>query len=161
MFPEGTVNSHLAPYISQELEPPNEDRGSRRRSDKWGLKCGSRNPGPTTAHLIEMLPRLFALRQQLLTRSTLDAMSSLSSAKLSHGFSAKHVSKLLASVLDNDTAWESKDSNALLSLLQLVEGCVLRWHHFWSWSEKALEYIYVWCHNIMLGLPHKSIQWQG
>lgn len=76
---------------------------------------------------MDLLPKLLVLQQPLLTRSSLDALTSLCSIDASRGFGAKHLGRLLSSMLDSDGVWESSDSNVLLSLLSFTESCILRW----------------------------------
>lgn len=81
--------------------------------------------GPSAVQLADMLPKMLALQQPLVTRSTLDALTALCSSSASN-LGVKHSARVLTLMLDADSTWESRESNVLISAMQLIETCLLR-----------------------------------
>ena len=79
--------------------------------------------GPVTAQHADALPKLYPLQQPMLSRQATDALAALCGSS-SANLSARTLARLLTIVIESETAWETKDADALLSLMRLVEtGC--------------------------------------
>ena len=77
--------------------------------------------GNVVGPLSTMLLKLYALRQPMLSRSTTDCLEMLCSAKNSHLGSAA-LGELLQQVLQQEAAWDRKDTDLMLALTSLIES---------------------------------------
>lgn len=80
-------------------------------------------PGAATSAIVQLLQKLYFLKQPLLSRHTTAALHALCS---SPRIDAATLSQLLSALLQNTTAWEGKDSDTALSLASLLEIGMLR-----------------------------------
>jgi ribosomal RNA-processing protein 12 len=71
--------------------------------------------------LSKMLLKLYVLRQPMLSRSTTDCLEMLCSSKNSHLGSAA-LGELLQQVLQQEAAWDRKDTDLMLALTSLIES---------------------------------------
>eukprot|EP00887_Chlorella_sp_A99_P003957 scaffold11.g3957.t1 len=76
--------------------------------------------GAAVAPVAELLLKLYALRQPLLSRHTSDALAALAASSASH-LPPRALAQLLGAVLVEPAAWEAKDADAALALTRLVE----------------------------------------
>lgn len=77
--------------------------------------------GNVVGPLSKMLLKLYVLRQPMLSRSTTDCLEMLCSAKNSHLGSAA-LGELLQQVLQQEAAWDRKDTDLMLALTSLIES---------------------------------------
>ena len=79
--------------------------------------------GPVIAQHADALPKLYPLQQPMLSRQATDALAALCGSS-SASLNARTLARLLIVVVESETAWQTKDADALLSLMHLVEtGC--------------------------------------
>lgn len=80
-------------------------------------------PGSATSAIVQLLQKLYFLRQPLLSRHATAALTAVCS---SPRMDAGTLSQLLASLLDNSSAWEGRDSDTALSLAALLQSGLTR-----------------------------------
>ncbi len=72
-----------------------------------------------------MLMKLYILRQPMLSRSTTDCLEMLCSSRNSH-LGAAALGELLQQVLQQEAAWDKKDTDLVLALTKLIETGFIR-----------------------------------
>ena len=82
--------------------------------------------GAATAAILQLLQKLYFLRQPLLSRHTTAALNAVCA---SSRVDAPMLSQLLSSLLENNSAWEGRDSDTALSLAGLLEAGLTRYAH--------------------------------
>ncbi|KAL0054199.1 hypothetical protein WJX82_005285 [Trebouxia sp. C0006] len=83
--------------------------------------------GNVVGPLSKMLLKLYVLRQPMLSRSTTDCLEMLCSSKNLHLGSAA-LGELLQQVLQQEAAWDRKDTDLMLALTSLIESGFTRLH---------------------------------
>ncbi|DBA66455.1 TPA: hypothetical protein ACH3X2_002431 [Trebouxia sp. C0005] len=83
--------------------------------------------GNVVGPLSKMLLKLYVLRQPMLSRSTTDCLEMLCSAKNSHLGSAA-LGEVLQQVLQQEAAWDRKDTDLMLALTSFIETGFTRLH---------------------------------
>ena len=79
--------------------------------------------GNATAAILQLLQKLYFLRQPLLSRHTTAALNAVCT---SSRVDTHMLTQLLTSILENSTAWEGRDSDTALSLANLLESGLTR-----------------------------------
>lgn len=82
--------------------------------------------GPVASQVAVLLPKLFPLQHPMLTRQAADALTAMCGSG-SVAVSVKALAALLGAVLDAEAAWASRDANAILSLIRLLDSGFSRW----------------------------------
>ncbi|KAK9815144.1 hypothetical protein WJX73_008694 [Symbiochloris irregularis] len=80
--------------------------------------------GPPAGAILQLVQKLYFLRQPLLSRNTTAALNAACTAPQAE----VHLTQLLSALLDNSSAWEGKDADTALSLANLLESGLSRLH---------------------------------
>ena len=87
------------------------------QTSSWQIYFAGNVVGP----LSKMLLKLYVLRQPMLSRSTTDCLEMLCSAKNSH-LGGAALGELLQQVLQQEAAWDRKNTDLMLVLTSLIES---------------------------------------
>ncbi len=74
--------------------------------------------------VVGLMLKLYVLRQPMLSRSATECLAALCAG--SSSISAAALVEVLRNVVHMETAWDSKDADSLISLINLVESGYIR-----------------------------------